>query len=209
MHFCEQQGLFFLMGLATNARLKAIVAEEMQALAALSVPGEQVPPRAFTSFDYQTRNSWSHAREVIARLEWAGTKPNARFVVTNFPKEILTCNDLYERDYCQRALMENHIKEHQLDLFADRMSTQVVAANQLRLMFSTFAFLGMRYLRKHMLADTALANATTSSIRTRLLKIGAIVRVSVRRIAISFPAAFPLANLLRAAATVISPHLRR
>lgn len=200
MHYCEQNGLLYLMGLATNPRLTAMVANEMQALAAQAVPGHEVPPRDFKSFDYQTLNSWTRVREVVARLEWAGTKPNARFVVTNLPSDVISCDDLYERDYCQRALMENHIKEHQLDLFADRMSTQVIAANQLRLMFSTFAFLVMRYIRKYLLAGTTLARATTGTVRNRLLKIGAIVRVSVRRITVSLSAAFPLASILREAA---------
>lgn len=124
-----------------------------------------------------------------------GDKPNARFVVTNLPKAEATAEKLYEEGYCQRALMENHLKDQQLDLFASRMSTQVRASNQLRLMFSTFATVVMRMLRRSALAGTSFATATTNTIRVRLLKIGTVLRVSTRRILLSFATAFPHASI--------------
>ena len=199
LSYCEESGVEYLVGLATNPRLKAIVQEDMELVRAESKPGELHPPRAFSSFQYKTQNSWTRDREVIARLEWAGEKPNARFVVTNLPKTEATAEKLYEEGYCQRALMENHLKEQQLDLFASRMSTQVKASNQLRLMFSTFASVVMRMVRRVALAGTSLSKATTSTIRSRLLKIGTVIKVSTRRILLSFASAFPNAWVFEAA----------
>lgn len=195
LSYCEDAGIEYLVGLATNARLQAIVKDDMELVRAESKPGELHPPRAFSSFQYKTQNSWTREREVIARLQWAGDKANARFVVTNLPKAEATAEKLYEEGYCQRALMENHLKDQQLDLFASRMSTQVRASNQLRLMFSTFASVVMRMLRRSALAGTNFATATTNTIRVRLLKIGTVLRVSTRRILLSFATAFPHASI--------------
>jgi hypothetical protein len=202
--YCEEVGISFLVGLATNDRLKAIVASDMALVKADAKPDQSAPPRAFSSFQYQTLHSWTRDREVIARLEWAGDKPNARFVVTNLPMHAETAERLYEQGYCQRALMENHLKEQQLDLFASRMSTHVKTANQLRLMFSTFASVVIRLLRRTALKGTAFETATTNTIRVRLLKIGTILKITTRRIVLSFASAFPNAAVFNQAMAAFS-----
>lgn len=160
--------------------------------------------RNFAEFEYRTRTSWSRARRVIGKAEITNGKKNPRFIVTDIRGNEdwargMECfsgpRELYEKFYCARGDMENRIKEQQLDLFADRTSTARMASNQLRLWFSTFAYMLVARLRAEALRGTVLARATAGSIRTRLLKIGARITVSVRRIHIRLAQAFPLAEV--------------
>jgi hypothetical protein len=164
--------------------------------------------RAFGEFSYQTKDSWSRARRVIGKAEILGEKQNPRFIVTDLTGEEEWAEDLpgltdgrtlYEKLYCARGDMENRIKEQQLDLFADRTSTTPFAGNQLRLWFSTFAYLLVARLRGIALQGTVLAKATAGTIRLRLFKVAASVVVSVRRVHVRMASAFPLQEIFRQA----------
>jgi Transposase DDE domain group 1 len=153
------------------------------------------PVRIFKDLPYQTRESWSCARRVVGKAEHLPDKPNPRFVVTSYPVERMAAAALYEQLYCARGDMENRIKEQQLGLFADRTSSATMRANQLRLWFAALAYALLNHLRHRGLCDTELARAQVSTIRARLLKIGARVTISVRRIVASLSSAFPLQEL--------------
>ena len=129
----------------------------------------------------------------------AAGKANPRFVVTSLPPERFDAKTLYETLYCTRGDMENRIKEQQLDLFADRTSTATLRANQLRLWFASMAYVLMAQLRRTGLQGTELARAQAGTIRLRLFKIAARVRLSVRRIVISFSSVYPLQALFATA----------
>ena len=145
--------------------------------------------RRFADFPWSTHDSWSRHRRVVAKAEWmpgrgeAGANP--RFVVTSLDAGEIDARTLYERVYCARGDMENRIKECQLDLFADRTSAATMRANQLRLWFASMAYALLSALRRRALAHTELARATCGTIRTKLLKIGALVTVSVRRVRVA------------------------
>jgi hypothetical protein len=139
--------------------------------------------------------SWHAARWVIGKAEWTQGEANPRFIITNKNPLHFQAQALYEQDYCGRGNMENRIKEQQLDLYADRTSTETMRSNQLRLWFSTLAYLLMNQLRRVGLQGTQLAQATCGTLRLRLLKIGALVRVSVRRVWVSLSSAYPLQEL--------------
>jgi hypothetical protein len=189
MAWCEANGVDYLFGLARNKRLLAeIEAELEEARAEHAQIGK--PARRFKAFFYTTRNSWSRTRRVIGKAEHLDKGTNPRFVVTSLDPAI-AARTVYEQLYCARGEMENRIKECQLDLFSDRTSTATMAANQLRLWFSSFAYVLMTGLRRMALTGTELANATCGSIRLKLLKIGARVTVSVRRIKIAMASACP------------------
>ncbi len=205
MSWCEQQGVDFIFGLARNSRLEAVISSELaEAEAQYRTSGK--PVRIFKDFTYQTLDSWSQSRRVVGKAEHLPDKPNPRFVVTSYPIARLTAAPLYEKLYCARGDMENRIKEQQLGLFADRTSTATMRANQLRLWFAAVAYVLVNELRRTGLRGTELARAQVSTIRCRLLKIGAGVTVSVRRIVAALSSAFPLrpvfahvlANLQRA-----------
>jgi hypothetical protein len=161
--------------------------------------------RGFTEFQYQTQKSWTLSRRVIGKAEVLGDKDNPRFIVTNLAAEgfdydqqspdRFCAKKCYEDFYCARGNMENQIKQQYLDLDADRTSTHWLASNQLRLWFSAFALLLFQRLRTLALQGTELANATAGTIRQRLLKIGAMVTVSTRRVYIRLASSFPLQNL--------------
>jgi hypothetical protein len=190
MAWCEVNRVDYVFGLARNARLAAeIEAEMMAARAAAEKTGK--PARRFRDFRWSTRDSWSRARRVIGKAEWTQGAANPRFIVTSLTPAEIDGRRLYETIYCARGEMENRIKECQLDLFADRTSTATMAANQLRLWFSGFAYVMLCGLRRIGLAHTQFANATCGTIRHKLLKIGALVRVSVRRITIAMASACP------------------
>lgn len=194
MRWCEDNGLFYVLGVQKNVRLTAEIADEMaQARAAFEQTGEAA--RVFKEFLYKTRDSWSRERRVVGKAEYTSEKENPRFIVTNLPPQYLAAAELYEELYCARGDMENRIKEQQLGLFADRTSTRSLRGNQLRLWFSSIAYVILSELRRIALAGTELATAQVSTIRCRLLKIGAIVTVSVRRIAVSLSSVFPLQDL--------------
>jgi len=196
MAWCEAHGVDFVLGLAKNERLLGLsLSARVQAQIDYLDRGEA--SRVFTEFPYQTRDSWSRERRVIVKAEHLAKGANPRFVVTSLCTERADPRTLYEDLYCARGDMENRIKEQQLDLFADRTSTQSLRANQIRLYFSSFAYVLLCALRRLGLAGTELARAQCGSIRLKLLKIGAQVRISVRRVWLSFSESYPYAELFR------------
>ena len=150
--------------------------------------------RVFHDFMWSTLDSWSRRRRIVAKAEWTTQGANPRFVVTSLKPKRWAARGLYEDLYCARGDMENRIKECQLDLYADRTSAHTMRANQLRLWFASFAYVLICALRRLGLAHTRLANATCGTIRLKLLKIGAQVRVSVRRIKVAMASACPYAD---------------
>jgi hypothetical protein len=181
MRWCEHHAVDYVFGLARNARLVRSIGAELQA-AALDSRATQRPARRFKELLYRTRKSWSCMRRVVAKAEHTGDKANPRFIVTTLTMQELSARELYEDVYCARGECENRIKEAQLDLFADRLSAATFRANQLRLWLASAAYVLMHALRRIGLAGTALAQACANTIRLKLLKIGAVVRVSVRRV---------------------------
>ena len=188
MTWCEKNGVDFVFGLQKNERLIAVIEDEMARAEAKSQRTGQ-SERRFKSFMWTTRTTWSRPRRVVAKAEWTKGEANPRFVVTSLRRNACKAEHLYERIYCARGEMENRIKECQLDLYADRTSAATMRANQLRLWFHSMAYALMCALRRIGLQDTAFANATCGTIRLKLLKIGALVRISVRRMASACPAA--------------------
>jgi hypothetical protein len=197
MAWCEAQQVEYVFGLARNERLEAEVAEAM-AQAQSQHQHTQQAARVFREFSYRTRHSWSRSRRVVAKAEYLAKGANPRFVVTSLQAEAWPRQKLYEQLYCARGEMENRIKE-QLSLFADRMSSASLRANQLRLYFSSFAYVLVHALRRLGLAGTAWAQAQVGTIRLRLLKIAAEVRISARRICIRYARAYPWKPLFAAA----------
>jgi hypothetical protein len=190
MSWCEQNRVDYVFGLARNARLEdAIAAELARAEATSRITG--APARIFKELRWATRDSWSRKRRVIAKAEWTHGGPNPRFVVTSLKAAESDGRRVYEEVYCARGEMENRIKECQLDLFADRTSAATMRANQLRLWFASMAYVLLCALRRIGLAHTQFAQATCGTIRLRLLKIGALVRVSCRRVKVAMASAFP------------------
>jgi hypothetical protein len=190
MAWCEANRVDYLFGLARNSRLLEELAIDL-AWAESEHQETGKPARRFKDFFYATRDSWSRRRRVIGKAEHLAKGANPRFVVTSLKRPVIDGRTLYETVYCARGDMENRIKECQLDLFADRTSTRTMAANQLRLWFSSFAYVLMQALRRIALPHTELAQATCGTIRLKLLKIGARVTVSVRRIKIAIASACP------------------
>jgi len=190
MAFCEANRVEYLFGLARNARLEAEIATELDRAREESATTGK-PARWFRDFAWRTLDSWSRERRVIGKAEWTGDKANPRFVVTSLKAAAAAAQPLYEVIYCARGEMENRIKECQLDLFADRTSAATMRANQLRLWFASMAYALVCALRRIGLAHTQFATATCGTIRLRLLKIGALVRVSVRRVKLAMTSACP------------------
>jgi Transposase DDE domain group 1 len=207
MSWCEVNGVDYLFGLAKNERLVAEIAAELAAAEEESKASGQ-PARRFKEFQWTTRESWSRQRRVVAKAEWTEGAANPRFVVTSLSSEEAAPQGLYEEIYCARGDMENRIKECQLDLFADRTSSATMRANQLRLWFASMAYVLLCALRRIALQHTQFAKATGGTIRLKLLKIGALVRTSVRRIKFAMASGYPYqrdfafahAQLIKAAA---------
>jgi hypothetical protein len=196
MRWCEDDGLDYVFGLAQNARLvKAIADELQQAKTRYGETGQAA--RIFKDFRYQTLESWSRERRVVAKAEHLEKGPNPRFVVTSLSAEERPAQPLYEEDYCGRGKMENRIKEQQLHLFADRTSAHTMRANQTRLFFSSIAYVLLEALRRLGLAGTELACAQCQTIRLKLLKIGALVRVTVRKVWVRLASSCPYAAVFR------------
>lgn len=197
MAWCENNRVDYLFGLARNARLVDRIHIEL-AWAEEETGRTGKPARRFADFRWTTRGSWSRRRRVVAKAEWMpgrGEKgANPRFVVTSLPAGAMDARVLYEKLYCARGDMENRIKECQLDLFADRTSSATMKANQLRLWFASMAYVLLAALRRKGLAHTRLARATCGTLRLKLMKIGAQVTVSVRRIRIAMASACPYAD---------------
>jgi hypothetical protein len=180
MAWCEQHRVDYVFGLARNKRLEARIAPELaQARAAAQASGR--PARCFKDFLWSTLDSWSRRRRVVAKAEWTQGEGNPRFIVSSLKPKATGARHLYEQVYCARGDMENRIKECQTDLFADRTSTGTMRANQLRLWFASMAYVLLCALRRIGLPHTHFAEATCGTIRLKLLKIGALVRVSVPR----------------------------
>jgi hypothetical protein len=190
MSWCEENSVHYVFGLARNRRLVRAIGGELQAVGAEAAATER-PARQFKELTYRTRKSWGRERRVVAKAEHTGDKSNPRFVVTSLPIEEYAAQRLYEEFYCARGEMENRIKEAQLNLFADRLSSETFRANQLRLWLSSAAYVLMHALRRIGLAGTELSRACASTIRLRLLKIGAVVKVSVRRVRLAMSEGFP------------------
>jgi hypothetical protein len=194
MAWCEAHGVDYLFGLAKNSRLLEMI-ERPLADAHVRYLSTAVAARLFAELRYRTRDSWSCERRVVAKAEWLPKGANPRFVVTSLTEQEREAQALYEEDYCGRGDMENRIKEQQLWLFADRTSTELLRSNQLRLYFSAVAYLLLSALRRLGLAGTGLAGAQCGTMRLRLLKIGALVRVSVRRVWVSLASSYPWREL--------------
>ena len=190
MSWCEANDVHFVLGLARNERLVGAISSELsEAQAAHLATGRAA--RVFKDFTWSTLDSWSARRRVIAKAEWTHGEANPRFIVTSLPSDVIDAARLYQQVYCQRGEMENRIKECQLDLLAGRMPTATMRANQLRLWFASMAYVLMCALRRIALAGTELARATCGTIRLKLLKIGAQVIVSVRRVRVAMATACP------------------
>jgi hypothetical protein len=190
MSWCEENGVFFLFGIAKNNRLLKRIDKELKKARKRYYERHQ-PQRIYKDFTYRTVNSWSRRRRVIGKAEYLGKGENPRFVTTNLEREQMTAQELYEEVYCARGDMENRIKEQQLYLFSDRTSSTTMQANQLRLYFSSLAYVLLSELRRRALRGTQFAKAQCNTIRLKLLKIGAHVRISVRRIYLSFASGYP------------------
>ena len=199
MSWCEDHAVDFVFGLARNQRLRRIIGAQMQA-ATQQWNETGKPARVFTEFQYQTRKrkkgGWRQQRRVVAKAEHIDGKENPRFVVTSLAAERWTGKRLYEELYCARGDMENRIKE-QFSLFADRVSAETMRANQLRLYLSAMAYVLVSGLRRMGLKATELAQAQVSTIRTKLLKIGAQIRVTVRKVWVSMASSYPWQDLYR------------
>jgi hypothetical protein len=193
MTWCEDNRVDYVFGLARNARLVAMIEEELAAARTTAEKSGQ-PARRFKDFQWSTLGSWNRRRRVIAKAEWTQGEANPRFLVTSLTRAEAGARRLYEDIYCARGDMENRIKECQLDLYADRTSAATMRANQLRLWFASMAYVLICALRRIGLAETAFADATCGTIRLKLLKIGALVRVSVRRIRFAMASACPAAD---------------
>jgi Transposase DDE domain group 1 len=195
MAWCESERIDYIFGLAQNPRLREQIATDM-AQAEKQYAQTQAPVRLFSEFFYATKKTWSRQRRVIAKAEHLDKGANPRFVVTSLSPEQMAAQELYEKGYCARGdCPENRIKEQQLDLFADRTSTGKMWSNQLRLYFSSIAYVLMQTLRRMALAGTELEKAQCGTIRLKLLKIGAQVRVTVRKIWIAMAGGYPHAAL--------------
>jgi hypothetical protein len=199
MSWCETHGVDFVFGLARNQKLRRIIGAQMHAATQQWNQTGQ-PARVFTEFSYQTKKTkkggWERERRVVAKAEHIDGKENPRFVVTSLTSESWGAQALYEELYCARGDMENRIKE-QFSLFADRVSSETMRANQMRLYLSAMAYILVSGLRRLGLAGTELAEAQVPTIRTKLLKIGAQIRVTVRKVWVSMASSYPWQDLYR------------
>jgi hypothetical protein len=199
--WCENNDVGYVFGFARNQRLRRIIGRAMQE-AKQEHRRTGKPARVFCEFAYRTKKSWSRTRRVIAKAEQIEGKENPRYLVTSLDQEAWSAQKLYEQLYCARGEMENRIKE-QLSLFADRMSTETLRANQLRLYFSSLAYVLVEALRRLGLASTEWAEAQPDTIRLKLLKIAAQVRITARRIWVRYSCAYPWQNVFAAAWTAL------
>jgi hypothetical protein len=194
MTWCEEHGIDYVFGLAKNERLKVMIAEELQR-AKEQYERTKEASRIFKDFRYQTLESWTQERRVVAKAEHLDQGSNPRFIVTSIEMERIDGVTLYEQLYCARGDMENRIKEQQLWLFADRTSAGKMRANQIRLYFSSAAYMLMQALRRLGLRGTQMATAQCNTIRLKLLKVGAQVKVTVRKVWVSLAGGYPYVDL--------------
>ena len=184
--WCEDNGVDYVTGLARNPRLERLLEPAMERCAETGKPG-----RVYQELRYRTKKSWSRSRRVIGKAEITEHGRNPRFIVTSLAVDAIEGQKLYEELYCARGDMENRIKEQQLDLFATRTSGHLMRVNQIRLWLSSVAYALIEALRRLALTGTALANAYCGTIRLKLLKIGARIRVSVRKVWVSLATSHP------------------
>jgi hypothetical protein len=189
MSWCENNSVDYVFGLQRNQRLRRIIGAQMHQAHMLHQNTGKAA-RLFAEFDYRTHKSWSRARRVVAKAEHLDKGENPRFVVTSLTPDKWAAQDLYEKFYCARGEMENRIKE-QMCLFADRLSTDEMKGNQLRLYLSALAYTMIEALRRLALKGTEWAQVQVDTIRRKLFKIGAIVRISARRILLQLSSAYP------------------
>jgi len=197
LDWCETNKVRYVLGLARNSRLLGLIETSLAEAAGLQRETGKAA-RVFTEFDYQTRDSWSRARRVVAKAEQLEGKQNPRFVVTNLSADEWAARALYEDLYCARGEMENRIKE-QLSLFATRVSAESLRANQLRLSFAGCAYVLLHALRRLGLQGTELEHAQATTIRLKLLKLGARIRITARKVWLSLAASFPLQTVFEQA----------
>jgi hypothetical protein len=190
MRWCEDNGVDFLFGLGKNKRLLRILGQEMHQ-AKTQFQATNKAARVFKNFTYKTKKTWSRERRVVGKAEHLAKGENPRFVVTSLSSEVFDAKTLYEQEYCARGNMENRIKEKKLYLFADRVSCRTMRANQVRLCLSTVAYVLMRALRQFGLQETEMAQAQCNTIRVKLLKIGATIHVTVRRVVLALSEGCP------------------
>ncbi|MFZ1122062.1 MAG: IS1380 family transposase [Candidatus Binataceae bacterium] len=193
----EENHVGYVFGLARNKRLQKIIGAQMQQARVLHQSTGKAA-RVFTEFDYRTRKSWSCSRRVVAKAEFLDKGENPRFIVTSLTAGEWAAQQLYEKFYCARGEMENRIKE-QMCLFADRLSTDEMKGNQLRLYFSALAYTLVEALRRLALKGTAWAEARVDTIRLKLFKIGAVVSISVRRVLLKLSSTYPWKDIYAAA----------
>jgi hypothetical protein len=195
--WCEAHRVDYVLGLARDQRLHRKIAPALRQAKQEHVRTGK-PALLFTEFFYRTRNSWSRSRPAVAKAEQIEGKENPRYVVTSLGKQAWLAQAMYEQLYCARGEMENRIKE-QLSLFSDRLSSETVRANQLRLYFSSLAYVLLHALRCLALRGTEWAQAQAGTIRLQMLKIATQVRVSARRIRVGYSHAYPWKPLFAAA----------
>ena len=193
MNWCEENEVWFVIGLGKNSRLTERIRKPLEKVRRnfLSKKGGT---KIYRNFNYRTRSSWARKRRVVGKMEHLEKRSSHRFIVTNIPKEVYGGKGLYEF-YCGRGDMENRIKEQQMALFADRTSSKELAANQLRLWFASMAYVLISALRRKGLQGTEWAKAQCDTIRLKMFKIGAFVKISCRRIYIQMSSAYPYQEL--------------
>ena len=194
MSWCEANAVDYLIGLPQNARLQRRIKRRMK-LARRRFVKTGKAARVFGDFHYRTRKSWARRRRVVAKAEYLAKGENPRFVVTSLTAKQAAAQQLYETIYCARGEMENRIKEQQMGLFADRTSTAEFRSNQIRLYFSSIGYCVVEALRRRGLAGTKMARAQCTTIRLRLFKIGARVRITARKVWISLATGYAWAGV--------------
>jgi len=196
MKYCEGNRVDYVLGVPKNSRLLKRIERSMRKAAwRYREGGKRKAVRVFQDVYYKTLRSWSKRRRVVAKAEHMEGGANPRFVVTSISRKSRSARWIYEDLYCRRGDMENRIKEQQMDMFADRTSTETMVSNQLRLYFSSVAYMLMHALRRLALVGTEMARSQCGTIRTRLLKIAARVRVTVRKVWVSMPTGCPYAEI--------------
>jgi hypothetical protein len=206
MSWCEENDVDYVFGLARNSRLEEKIAADLEEVR-LEAERTGKAVRRFREIRYRTNDSWTRERRVVAKAEQLGDKSNPRFVVTSFSPLLHQAQHLYEDIYCARGDMENRIKEQQMDMFADRTSAHTMRANQLRLWFASVAYVLINLLRHFGLKGTEFERAQAGTIRLKLLKVGAVIRVSVRRLVLSLSAASPVREVFARIAQHLSANL--
>ena len=190
MTWCEKNRVDFVVGMARNSRVEGLISGSL-AEAKQQFEATPQPARIFVEFEYETlKGTWSKKRRVVAKAEHINGKSNPRFIVTSLDSERWEKQKLYQELYCARGDMENRIKE-QFVLFADRVSASTMRANQQRIYLSVIAYTLMNGLRRLGLQTTTMATAQVGTIRLKLLKIGALIQVTVRKVWVRLASSYP------------------